>query len=252
MTDIAKRRVPTALTLTEVRQAFQSRDVALDAHTHTSADVTDFTEAAQDAVGAMVADTATIDLTYTDATPELKADVKTDSIGNTLLANMADSTVKGQIVGGSGDPVDLTPTQLLTIIKTVDGAASGLDADLLDGMSSAAFAATAHTHTSADVTDFTEASQDAVGAMIADTATINLTYTDGTPELKGDVIPAGIKLDDLGAPDDNTDLNASTTAHGLLKKLSNVATEYMDGTGAWSTPAGGSADINAQCMAWMA
>lgn len=48
-----------------------------------------------------------------------------------------------------------------------------------------------------------------------------------------------IKLDDLAAPDDNTDLDASTTKHGLLKKLSNVATEYMDGTGAWSTPAGG-------------
>lgn len=48
-----------------------------------------------------------------------------------------------------------------------------------------------------------------------------------------------IKLDDLATPDDNTDLNASTSRHGLLKKLSNVATEYMDGTGAWSTPAGG-------------
>lgn len=33
-------------------------------------------EKAQDAVGAMIADTDTLDLTYTDATPELKADVK--------------------------------------------------------------------------------------------------------------------------------------------------------------------------------
>ena len=48
-----------------------------------------------------------------------------------------------------------------------------------------------------------------------------------------------IKLDDLAAPDDNTDLNASASAHGLLPKLSNVATEYLDGTGAFSTPAGG-------------
>lgn len=32
--------------------------------------------------------------------------------------------------------------------------------------------------------------------------------------------------------------NASTTKHGFLKKLSNVATEYMDGTGNWSTPSG--------------
>src|SRR4029450_328423 len=34
-----------------------------------------------------------------------------------------------------------------------------------------------------------------------------------------------IKLDDLAVPDDNTDLNASTSKHGLMKKLSNVATE---------------------------
>lgn len=47
-----------------------------------------------------------------------------------------------------------------------------------------------------------------------------------------------IKLDDLSAPDDNTDLNASVAAHGLLRKLSNVATEYLDGTGGWSVPAG--------------
>src|SRR5574339_230337 len=46
-----------------------------------------------------------------------------------------------------------------------------------------------------------------------------------------------IKLDDLAAPDDNTDLNASTTAHGLLKKLDNTATNYMNGKGNWAAPA---------------
>ncbi len=38
---------------------------------------------------------------------------------------------------------------------------------------------------------------------------------------------------------DITTNNSSTSKHGFLKKLSNSATEYMDGTGAWSTPAGG-------------
>jgi hypothetical protein len=46
-----------------------------------------------------------------------------------------------------------------------------------------------------------------------------------------------IKLDDLAAPDDNTDLNASSSAHGLLPKLPNDATKFLDGTGAFSTPA---------------
>jgi hypothetical protein len=43
----------------------------------TASQVSDFDEAAQDAVGGMVASTDTITLTYTDGTPELKADVNT-------------------------------------------------------------------------------------------------------------------------------------------------------------------------------
>ena len=45
-----------------------------------------------------------------------------------------------------------------------------------------------------------------------------------------------IKLDDLAAPDDNTDLNASITKHGLLPKLANDATKYLNGVGAWTVP----------------
>jgi len=84
-----------------------------------------------------------------------------------------------------------------------------------------------------------EQAQDAVGGMIADTATVNLTYTDATPELKADVLPAGIKLDDLGTPDDNTDLDATTGHHGLLKKLSGGTTDFLRADGTWAAPAGG-------------
>lgn len=47
-----------------------------------------------------------------------------------------------------------------------------------------------------------------------------------------------VKLDNLAAPDDNTDLNASITAHGLLPKLSNNAAQFLNGVGAFATPAG--------------
>lgn len=47
-----------------------------------------------------------------------------------------------------------------------------------------------------------------------------------------------IALDTLAVPTDITTLNADTTAHGLLKKLDNIATHYIDGTGNWSVPAG--------------
>jgi hypothetical protein len=47
------------------------------------------------------------------------------------------------------------------------------------------------------------------------------------------------KLDDFGAPDDNIDLNVSTSAHGLCPKLDNTATNFLNGQGAWAEPAGG-------------
>jgi hypothetical protein len=47
-----------------------------------------------------------------------------------------------------------------------------------------------------------------------------------------------IKLDDLAAPDDNTDLDATTSAHGLLPKLGGGTTNYLRADGTWAAPAG--------------
>jgi hypothetical protein len=47
-----------------------------------------------------------------------------------------------------------------------------------------------------------------------------------------DVTDAAILFSDI------TTNNSSTSKHGFLKKLDNTATHYMDGTGAWSAPAG--------------
>jgi hypothetical protein len=44
-----------------------------------------------------------------------------------------------------------------------------------------------------------------------------------------------IKLDDFSAPDDNTDLNVSVSAHGLAPKLSGEEREFLRGDGNWST-----------------
>ena len=49
-----------------------------------------------------------------------------------------------------------------------------------------------------------------------------------------------LKLDDLSAPDDNTDLNFSTTAHGLVPKGTNTDNFPKD-DGTWSAPRGGGA-----------
>lgn len=49
-----------------------------------------------------------------------------------------------------------------------------------------------------------------------------------------------IKLDDLSAPDDNTDLDATTSKHGLLPKLGGGTANFLRADGSWAAPAGGS------------
>lgn len=52
-----------------------STAVSLEGHTHVASNITDFTEAVQDAVGTFVADSGTIDFTYNDAGDSLSASV---------------------------------------------------------------------------------------------------------------------------------------------------------------------------------
>jgi len=48
-----------------------------------------------------------------------------------------------------------------------------------------------------------------------------------------------VKIDDLTAGDDNTDLDSSTNRHGLLRKLDNTTTNFLRGDGTWAAAGGG-------------
>lgn len=74
---------------------------------------------------------------------------------------------------------------------------------------------------------------------VDDTSTVDLVLTGSV--LSANVIPTGIKLDDLGTPDDNTDLNATTARHGLLPKLGGGTANFLRADGTWSTPPVGGA-----------
>lgn len=69
---------------------------------------------------------------------------------------------------------------------------------------------------------------------VSGTSTVNLDLV--SDKLSANVIPGGIKLDDLGTPDDNTDLNASTGSHGLLPKLGGGAVNFLRADGTWAVP----------------
>jgi len=46
------------------------------------------------------------------------------------------------------------------------------------------------------------------------------------------------KLDDFATPDDNTDLDATTSEHGLMQKYPGGSTTYLREDGTWATPSG--------------
>lgn len=159
-------------------------------------------EEAQDAIGTILVDSSTITFTYNDGVPSITAAVINASLTNIKLANMAQNTIKGRISAGAGTPEDLTATQVRTLINvesgatndltaaeilalliTVDGASSGLDADLLDGLSSLAFALASHSHAVGDITALQEYIEDVVANLLVAGTDITLTYNDGANTL---------------------------------------------------------------------
>ncbi len=121
--------------------------------TQLSTTISDFTEAAQDAVGAMV----DASLTYVDGTPLLQR-----------------SALTGAVTASAGS----NATALGSFTK------SQLDTAVSDGnVQFVGDAPTAHTHTSADVTDFAEAVDDRVSSLIVAGTNITTTYNDGANTL---------------------------------------------------------------------
>ncbi|MCU0838681.1 MAG: hypothetical protein MUE49_08150, partial [Rhodospirillales bacterium] len=79
-------------------------------------------EQAQDAVGSILTDSATIDFTYDDPANTITADVKDGSVTNAKLARVATGTIKGRALTGTGQLQDLSPTQVRALINVQNGA----------------------------------------------------------------------------------------------------------------------------------
>ena len=93
-------------------------------------------EQVQDIVGGMVSSNTEsgITVTYQDSDGTLDFSVASQTDNN--FTNADHSKLDGIEAGATADQ---TASEILTLIKTVDGAGSGLDADTLDGISSASF-----------------------------------------------------------------------------------------------------------------
>ena len=62
-----------------------------------------------------------------------------DSSGAGVIEDITSANLRTMLNVEDGATADQTASEILTLIKTVDGAGSGLDADTLDGISSASF-----------------------------------------------------------------------------------------------------------------
>lgn len=119
-----------------------------------------------------------------------------------------------------------------TLIDTADSRLSDARAPTAHDLGSAAHGADTLANLNLKVSD----------ATLIDTADARLS-DDRDPTAHASSHQSGggdaIKLDDLSAPDDNTDLDASTSAHGLLLKLGGGTTNFLRADGSWQPPPGG-------------
>lgn len=127
------------------------RDRTTHTGTQLAATISDFA-AAVAATAAVTANTAKVtNATHTgDVTGATALTIANDAVTNAKLANMATASFKGRVTAGTGDPEDLTVAQ-------VKAALGYTAADV-------GAAATVHSHTAAQVTDFAAAADARIGA----------------------------------------------------------------------------------------
>jgi hypothetical protein len=180
-------------------------------------DITSFSdEAAQDAVGTILTDTATIDLTYTDGTPSITADVKDGSITYAKMQDIsATSRVLGRITAGAGDPEELTGANL----RTIEGTAT-TDTPQFAGVEVGHASDTTLARSSAGVLS--------VEGVVIPTVSSTSTLTNKT--LTSPVIntPTGIVKGDVGLG--NVDNTSNATERAATATLTNKRVTPRTGT----------------------
>lgn len=133
-----------------------------------------------------------------------------DSITNVLLANMAVSTIKGRATAGTGDPEDLTATQVRTILNVADGAQKNSDITKAEIEAKLIGLISSHEHTNCDTVDGYHAQKTAALDKIpvagaggkldlawlpaqASSAAGVIPVTDGTGKLDAGFVPDSVK-----------------------------------------------------------
>ena len=145
-----------------------------------STQVSDFNEAAQDAVGSILVDTSSVDFTYNDASNQITAAVLPAGVNHAQLNNLNSST-----------HFHLTQTEYTDLTDAGDSALHFHSSDRNR---------TNHTGTqlSSTISDFNEAAQDAVGSILTDSADVDFTYNDAGNTINAVLTTTGVVADTYG------------------------------------------------------
>jgi hypothetical protein len=159
---------------------------------------------------------------------------KLDVVGNIAVSGTVDGrdiATDGSKLDGieSGATADMTASEILTAIKTVDGASSGLDADLLDGNHASAFALdNAVVKLTGDQTiagNKTFSNNVTItGDLLINGATTNINTTNLVVEDKN------IILGDVATPNNTTADGGGITLKGATDKTIN----WVNSTSSWT------------------
>tara|TARA_R100000234_G_scaffold42323_1_gene25119 strand:+ start:1284 stop:3065 length:1782 start_codon:yes stop_codon:yes gene_type:complete len=150
-----------------------------------------------------------------------------------------DLSVDGAKLDGiqAGATADQTASEILTLVKTVDGTGSGLDADLLDGQEGSYYRNASNINAGTlDAARIPTLNQDTTGsaATLTTARTINGVSFDGSADIT--VTAAGSTL--TGTSLKSTIVSSSLTSVGTLTGLTVSGNILMTGTGAIDVAAG--------------
>ena len=150
-----------------------------------------------------------------------------------------DLSVDGAKLDGieTGATADQTASEILTLVKTVDGTGSGLDADLLDGQEGSYYRNASNINAGTlDAARIPTLNQDTTGsaATLTTARTINGVSFDGSADIT--VTAAGSTL--TGTSLKSTIVSSSLTSVGTLTGLTVSGNILMTGTGAIDVAAG--------------
>jgi hypothetical protein len=176
--------------------------------------VSDFDEAAQDAVGSILTDSARIDFTYTDSGPSITADIIANSIGNSQLRQGVGTSVIGRSAGTTGNVADIAAGSDDTLFRRVAGAL-----------------------------DF---GQLTVGMFPNDVVTYaKIQNVSTTSRILGRITAGAGDIEELTGTQATSLLDVFTsTLKGLVPASGGSSTQYLSADGTFSTPATGGTGAN--------